>query len=217
MDVRRTRRLLIAAFALSLIIHLIIASGVHWPFTKTSDETEVVHVQHLRVTRIARVPTPAPHTPPPQTATPAPTASPAPVRSAAPRRPSRNPAGVLPAATGTGGTAATAVPSPARAPSPAPSVPCANNDLPATIAASPPPSEISPEARAANVSGTARVRVTLDDKGAVQSAAVSSSSGNSSLDLVAVSMARAAQYNPARHDCKAIASDYTYSVKFVSW
>ncbi len=215
MDARRTRRLLIAAFALSLIIHLIIASGLRWPFGTTRDETEVVHVEHLRVTRIARVATPPPHTPPPQT--PPPTASPAPARSAAPHRPSRNPGGILPVASGTAGTAATAVPSPAKTPAPSPSVPCANNDLPATIAASPAPQEISPEARAANVSGTARIRVSLDDKGTVQSATVATSSGNSSLDLVAVSMARSAQYNPAHHDCKPVASDYTYSVKFVSW
>ena len=215
MDVRRSRRLLIAAFALSLLIHLIVASGVRWPFGRTRDETEVVHVQNLRVTRIAHVPTPPPHTPPPQT--PPPSATPGPVPSARPvthRAPSSSGVG---GATGKVGVTRTPAPAPAATPAPSPTVACANNDLPATLAASPPPMDISPQARADGVSGTTRVRVSLDANGEVQNAAVVDSSGSGSLDLVAVSMARAAQYSPAQHDCKAVASDYTFSVKFVSW
>ncbi len=215
MDARRSRRLLIAAFALSLLIHLIVASGVRWPFVRTRDETEVVHVQNMRVTRIAHVPTPPPHTPPPQT--PPPTASPAPARSAppAPHLP--------PSSSGTGGATGrvlskrTPAPTPVPTPAPSATVQCANNDLPAQLAASPPPPEISPQARADSVTGTTKVRVQLDANGAVQGTTVVDSSGSGSLDLVAVSMARAAQYTPAQHDCKAVASDYTFSVKFVAW
>jgi hypothetical protein len=46
---------------------------------------------------------------------------------------------------------------------------------------------------------------------------VSQSTGNTSLDLVAVSMARDARYSPALHDCKPIAAAYDFSVKFVAW
>ena len=215
MDARRSRRLLIAAFALSLLIHLIVASGVRWPFGRTRDETEIVHVEHLRVTRIAHVPTPPPHTPPPQTPPPTATPRPAPRARPAAHRP-LSPSGIA-GATGKAGAVATPVPKPEVTPAPASTIACANNDLPPTLAASPPPPDISAQARADGVSGTARIRVTLDANGTVQNAAVVDSSGSGSLDLVAMSMARAAQYTPAQHDCKAIASDYTFSVKFVSW
>jgi outer membrane biosynthesis protein TonB len=46
---------------------------------------------------------------------------------------------------------------------------------------------------------------------------VAQSTGNSSLDLVAVSMAREAHYDPPLHDCKPIAGAATFSVKFVAW
>ena len=215
MDARRSRRLLIAAFALSLLIHLIVASGVRWPFVRTRDETEIIHVQHLRVTRIAHVPTPPPHTPPPQTPAPSATPKPAPTAKPGAHRPPST-SGIA-GATGKAGAAATPAPKPVTTPAPSATPACANNDLPAAIASSPPPPEISPQVRADGVSGTARIKVSLDANGTVQNAMVMNSTGSGSLDLVAVSMARSTQYTPAQHDCKAVASDYTFSVKFVSW
>ena len=57
----------------------------------------------------------------------------------------------------------------------------------------------------------------LDANGQVTGASVTQSTGNSSLDLVAVAMARDARYTPALHECKPVASAYTFSVKFVAW
>ncbi len=214
MDRARTRRLIVIAFALSLFIHVLVASGLRWPLElRSRDETEIVHVQHLHLTRIAHVPTPPPRTPPPQTPPPRPI--PAPSRAAPPVTHSTSGSG--PAGTATF-SPATARPTPIATVAALPTAkPCEHNDLPAALAASPPPPEISPQARADATSGTSRIRVTLDANGVVQTTAVASSSGSSSLDLVALSMARAAQYTPAQHDCKAVASDYVFSVKFVSW
>jgi TonB family protein len=72
-------------------------------------------------------------------------------------------------------------------------------------------------ARAQGTDGTAAVDVRLDDTGQVTAATVVHSTGNSSLDAIAVSLARAARYTPALHDCRAVASAYTFSVKFFAW
>jgi protein TonB len=211
MDSRRTRRLLIAAFALSLLVHLIIASGLRWPSPiDRTQQTEIVRVATLtRVTHAVRVPTPAPHTPPP------PTASPSPVfKKAAPASGTKSSSGA--GAAGTPAPPVTPVPTPVPAPAQTPA-PCEKADIPAAVASPPPPPELTPEARAAGTSGIARVRVSLDPSGAVQNATVASSSGSNALDLAAMSMARNARYTPALHLCKAVAADYIYSVKFQAW
>jgi len=64
MDNKRTRRFLIVAFALSLLIHLILTGIIRWPFAQENDEVQVVRIEHLHATRIAHV-VPPPHTPPP--------------------------------------------------------------------------------------------------------------------------------------------------------
>jgi TonB family protein len=78
----------------------------------------------------------------------------------------------------------------------------------------PPPSEIASAARADRITNVARIRVIVDPNGSVSNATVLQTSGSSSMDLVAISLARAAQYAPATHACKAIASDYTFQVQF---
>ena len=82
---------------------------------------------------------------------------------------------------------------------------------------SPSPPDIPPAARANGTSGVAMVRVQLDENGQVTGAGVTQSTGNSSLDIVAVAMARDARYTPALHDCKPVAGAYTFSVKFFAW
>jgi TonB family protein len=59
--------------------------------------------------------------------------------------------------------------------------------------------------------------VQLDPQGYVLGASVTQSTGNSSLDLVAVAMARDARYAPALHDCKPVSAVAVFSVKFVAW
>jgi TonB family protein len=85
------------------------------------------------------------------------------------------------------------------------------------VIATPGPPDIPVEARADDTNGIASVRVSLGPEGQVLTAAVAQSTGNSSLDLVAVGMARDARYSAALHDCKPVAGSYTFSVKFVAW
>jgi TonB family protein len=84
------------------------------------------------------------------------------------------------------------------------------------IAAAPQP-EIASSARADQKGGIARVRLVVDPQGGIESATVIESTGSTSLDQVAVTMARSAQYAPATHACKAVAADFTYAVKFAPW
>jgi TonB family protein len=213
MDAKRTRRLLIVAFALSLLIHAVMAIGVHWNFREPANEVQVVHVQRLRPSVIARVPTPPPPTPRPK---PVPTRIPAAPRPAA--KPVGKPSlrGIRPA----GGHSVAVSPRPAAtaAATVAPTVaPCGKTDTPARVTAAPTPPDIAPQARADATNGTTKVQVTLDPSGAVENASVIQTSGNPSLDLVALEMAKSAAYAPAYHDCKAIASTYDFSARFVAW
>jgi protein TonB len=94
---------------------------------------------------------------------------------------------------------------------------CAQSTTAAAVVSTPAPPDIPLQARAEGTSGTALVSVQLDASGTVTGATVTQSTGNSSLDLVAVGMARDARYSPALRDCKPVASAYVYSVKFVAW
>jgi TonB family protein len=200
MDNKRARRFLIVAFALSLLIHLIVTQAVRWPFQAPEEEVQIVHMEHVRTTRIAHVPTPPPHTPRP---------APSAVVTSAPKK--------VALGNGPGTRAQIATPAPTIAPTPtaAPTQNCTTSDTPVQVVATPaPPEEIAPAARADHITNVARIRVIVDPNGSVSSATVLQSSGSSSMDLVAVSLARAAQYAPATHACKAIASDYTFQVRF---
>jgi protein TonB len=122
---------------------------------------------------------------------------------------------------GAGGTSVSRTAAPTAAPTPLPATtagnPCADPNAGAAVVTTPPPPDIPVAARAQGTSGIALVKVQLDDAGAITGAAVSQSSGNPSLDDIAVGMARAARYAPAMHACKPVAGDYTFSVKFVAW
>ncbi len=208
---RRARRLLFIAFALSLLVHLLIALIVRPAAPSRQNQTEVVSIQHRRMVIALTKKTPAPPSPTPRpirTSAPAP----APPREKAPVAVARGPGG--------GGrglaTAAPATPTPAPVPTPSPAG-CAHPDAAAAVLATPSPPDIAPDARISGTSGTALVKVQLDPSGGVTDTSVTQTSGNSSLDLVAVAMARDARYTPALHDCKPIAGIYTFSVKFVAW
>ncbi|MBV8639261.1 MAG: TonB family protein [Candidatus Eremiobacteraeota bacterium] len=213
MTPKRARRLLLIAFAISLLVHAIVLSGVRSPFGPYKDETQVVSIQHVRALRLSRQPTPPPPTPP---VTPSP-------RSSAPSTASPNP---HPAHTAGGAgngssksSGASAQPSAASSvtPKPSPTPNCATSDTTALLAQTPEPPDIAPDARGDATSGTATVRVSLDETGAVQQTTVVQSSGNPSLDLVAVTMARTAHYTPATHACKPVASEYLFKARFNAW
>lgn len=204
---KRVPRLLLVAFALSLLVHLIVALMLHPQSPTAVNQAEVVSIEHRPATIAVRKLV----TPPPPQRTPSPRA----VSSAPPR--ARKGAA---APTGGSGVAAAQTPVPA-SPTPSPAAranaTCTQANADAALAVEPSPPDIAPAARTSGTSGTTLVRVLLDATGQVTNAGVTQSSGNSSLDLVAVTMARDARYTPALHDCKPIAGAYTFSVKFVAW
>ncbi len=211
----RPRRLLLAAFAISLLLHLVLATRLDWPFAPPPERVEAIRMEHVHAIRIAKLPTPPPNTPPPVTPSPQPSASPA----AKPKRahnasPGRGRRAVVPQRAGAPPTPAV---TPVPTPRPSPTASCGGGDTPAAVASAPPYPQIASGARGSATNGTTQVKVMLDAAGAVQSAAVARSSGNGSLDVVALSMAKDAVYTPATHLCKPVASAYLFTVKFVAW
>ncbi len=208
---KRVPRLLVIAFALSLLVHLIVALIMRPPTPTPQGQAEVVSIEHrpatIAMTKMRPPPPPRPkRTPAPRT-----------VASAPPRKPNglEGPAGTAygtPPAPTPGPATATPAPAPTRA-----AGGCTQPNAAAAVADSPAPPDIAPAARAEGTSGVALVRVQLDASGQVTGTGVTQSTGNSSLDLVAVGMARDARYTPALRNCKPIAGDYTFSVKFVAW
>jgi protein TonB len=205
---KRGQRLLLVAFALSLLVHLIVAVIMHPPVPTFENQAEVVSIIHRPASiAVTKVPTPPP---------PRPKQTPAPkTRSSAP------PARKGPGAAANAG-AGTPEPTPpvavaTAAPTASSNLGCSKADTPAAVVATPSPPDIAPGARADGTSGVALVNVQLDANGQVTGTGITQSTGNSSLDLVAVGMARDARYSPALRDCKPIASAYTFSVKFVAW
>ena len=209
MNSRRARRLLLAAFAISILVHAIVALFVHRPRSPIESQVEVVSIRH-RMVAVTKLVTP----PPQPRRTPVP--HPAPSSRPAPRATHATEAIGVTGGTGRATPAPTPEPTIAATASSAPSG-CAQANADAAVVATPSPPEIPVSVRAQGTSGTALVDVHLDAQGAVTDAKVSQGTGNPSLDLVAVGMARNAQYSPATRACKAVASTYTFSVKFVSW
>lgn len=205
---KRVPRLLLVAFALSLLVHLIVALILHPPTPTPENQAEVVSIEHRPASiAVKTVPTP----PPPPRPKPAPR-----VESSA------RPASKGPLSAPAPGGAGTAAPTPA-APVPTPQpvatlkAGCVQANTEAVVVATPGPPDIPVGARASGTNGTALVSVQLDANGQVSGTSVAQSTGNSSLDLVAVAMARDSRYTPALRDCKPVASAYTFSVKFVAW
>jgi TonB family protein len=202
----RAQRLLVAAFALSLLLHLLFALIAHPWRNRQENEVEVVSIQHRRLI-LTRLQTPAPppkFTPAPH---PQPSTRPAPVQTR----------GSKPQNSGAGAAATSA---PAQQPTPTATLAanaCEKSDLGAAVTENPPQPDIPNAARADGTSGIAAINVQLDAQGAVTAASVSQSTGNSSIDVVALGMARDARYSPALHACKPVASSYTFRVRFFAW
>lgn len=216
MSASRARNVLIAAFAISLLIHLLLAGYIRWPFGQ-STENEIVKVRQITIARIT------PHTPPP---TPPPTPVPTPrvlpaarpsvIPPAVTTRGSRGPrvARGAPVSAATPAPLATPVPTPIATPV---AQACLQHDISPAVSATSAPVDIPPEARASKTSGTAAIQVQIDPQGRVTDAAVSQSSGSAGLDNVAVQMAKDTTYTPALVKCKPVASTYTFTVKFSAW
>lgn len=214
---RRARSVLLWAIAISLIVHLLIAGYIRWPFQRPSEEMRVAKVH---VITVARIP---PHTPPPPTPAPTPLATPRVRASIAPPRTTavkKNAPGAQKAAGPTVPLQTPGASTPAPTPTPvatASASSCINATHEPAVASTPDVAEIPPDVRAAKISGTAAIAVSLDAQGRVVDAKVAQSTGNTGLDSVATEMARAATYTPKTISCKAVASTYTFTVKFAAW
>lgn len=215
MSASRGRKILVAAFAISLLIHLLLAGYIRWPFRHPSSENEIVKIRRITVARIV------PHTPPPSTPAPTPRATPA-------AKPSVIPPAVT--ARGNRGPRVAHVVAPVSGVTPAPPITpmptpvatsvvqaCLQHDISPAVAATSAPVDIPPDVRASKVNGTAAVQVQIDPQGHATGVTVSQSTGNMGLDRVAMQMAKGATYTPALVKCKPVASTYTYTVKFVAW
>ena len=219
MSSKRSRRVLLAAFAVSLLLHLIAARFLHL-VTPSPEQAERVTVSHRTPLRITKAAAPVPRearSPVPAMRRPAP--SPIAVRHTG--KPSR-----VIARDGIGKhgrvyprtvTASRPLPpaTPAVAKTAAPE--CPKPDAEAGLLSAPPPPELSTAARADAIAGVAVVTVRVDALGRVADARLAQSSGSGNLDVVAVQMARSAGYSPKYISCKAVAGDFAFSVKFFPW
>jgi len=59
--------------------------------------------------------------------------------------------------------------------------------------------------------------VTLGKRGNFRNAVIQGSSGSTALDVLALQMARSAQYAPATQNCRPIIGALLFRVKFVAW
>lgn len=209
MTPKRARNLLLYAIVASLLLHALLALVARWP-TPREAQPQNVAITHARIVTIHHVATvpPPPATPHPRVAL-APVARRAPPKRIALPRLSRAASGA------TAPLVQTATAAPSAPPSPAP---CASPNAPAALAGSPPPApSLAPDVRAQHVSGVSRVAVRVSASGSVLDAKIAASSGSPSLDVAAIAMARDATYAPAYAKCKAIAGDYTFSVRWAAW
>ena len=203
--------MLLLAIAASLLLHLILAFVVRWPSPRDAQPQDiaVTHARIIRIRHVAKVVRPPAKPHPHRTSAPAILKHPVPKRVAPPR--------LTHAAAGRAAAAASAAAT--SVPSPEPSAAaCSAPNAPAALAGSPPPApSILPDVRARAASGITRVAVRLSPSGRVLDARVAASSGSPSLDVAAVSMAKAATYAPAYVKCKAVVGAYTFSVKWAAW
>lgn len=198
----RTRWVLLAAFALSLIVHAVLALFAH-PLRPQSQTETLIAMRRVKIVRVVPTPRPTPPPPPHHRAS----VTPPHVSSTASRH-TVTPIGPRRVANTTPVPTASALPT---------VTPCAGADEPASVVASPPPPQIAPAVRALDVSGTAAVLVQLDKNGSITGASIAQSTGDASFDSLAMSMAREATYAPARHSCTAIAATYLFKVQFYAW
>lgn len=228
MSVRRSRRILLAALGISLLIHLILAGYIRWPdLFPHAQQPQRITVTAMTLLHRKVLPTPPRFTPPPRTPPPAvtlPLRTPPPVaprrrlRTVAPAPPRLAPsrrAGRVPRGAGTGGTP-TASPAPALLPTPVvASAACRTPNAPAAVSSSPPVPDLTDDQRAAYTQGVASVTVTVGATGAVEQAVLASTSGSVLLDGLAVALAREAAYAPAYANCRAVPGTVVFRVGFV--
>lgn len=214
----RNGRILRMALALSVAVHLVLASFVHVRPVEAIPEAKVGRVIiHIYV---HPKPTPTPHIVhqiaqrPSQSVNRAPRPphvrpnAHGPVVVAPPVEPTGepNPPGNTEAP---GSSGATHQPGPIGPPAPACSDP--NVEAKTLVAVSPEQSTTD-----SYVSGnvTAMIKVDLDDTGRVTAVSVYQSTGSMELDRAALAAARASSYAPETRDCRPVAGSYLFKVEF---
>lgn len=228
---RYSRRFLLYGFAISIALHLIFGPFVQWKQIH-SEEKEVEKVSVTK--RVTKVVTPKPTPTPPPSPTPKPvTQTPPPntpppkqvrLRVEPPKTTSQSVGGATEAQynvksgsqegvpQGTLNTGPPAAP-PAAAPPTATPRACANPnaDAIATDKVTPDMPEI---ARQMGATGTAQIKVDLDESGKVLGVAVYKSTNNRALDEAAKQAARQSKYRPETRNCVAVSGSYLYTVTF---
>lgn len=222
MSKRRSRRFLLAALILSLIVHLAGGRFIHWPQVQREESVERVSLSKrliLHARPHSRTRQRVPH-------------KVGSIAAAAPHKPIiavHGATGQHPA-TGAKTSPAHAQTSPRafRTPPPSPAAParavpsvlspviggCTQPNQPAAIVEKAVP-VISKSAREAGTRGVARVRVIISADATVTDAKLTDSSQNRELDLEALGAARASTYSPATANCKPVAGETEYAVEFV--
>ncbi|MDH2908679.1 MAG: TonB family protein [Candidatus Eremiobacteraeota bacterium] len=108
-------------------------------------------------------------------------------------------------------------PPPTPHPSPSPALACIATSTPPRMLAEPTAPPIDPATRAQRTTGTSTIAVAVDALGAFRNATIQSSSGNAALDVLALQMAKNAEYAAATRNCRAVAGTMLFRVKFQAW
>ncbi len=210
MNAARSRRVLLVALAISILLHLLLAGSWYWPFTHPQPEVQVTNVRVVQIVRRTPALLETPQPKPLQT--PVRIASKVRSKISPPRASSHNGRNASRGA----GTYAPQTPHPiATAKSAAAG--CLRPNATPAVAATPDAPDIAAEARASRVTGVAAIDVSLDPAGNVTDAKVARTTGNDGLDASALAMARNASYTPKYVTCKGVASTYTFTIKFAAW
>jgi periplasmic protein TonB len=229
---RYSRRFLLYGFAISIALHLIFGPFVQWKQVQ-NEEREVEKVSVTK--RVTKVVTPKP------TPTPPPSATPKPITQTPPPKPqpkqvrlkveppkttsqsvggatesqynvkSGSQEGVPQGTLNTGPPAQPVAAAPTPAPTPARACANPNADAIATDKVTPDMPEI---ARQMGATGTAQIKVTLDENGRVTDANVYKSTNNRALDQAALQAAKQSKYAAEVRNCVKVAGSYLYTVTF---
>lgn len=232
---RYSRRFLVYGFLISVALHLIFGPLVDFKkIEQDKEKVETVSVTKKPTKVVTPKPTPTPPpqpTPTPHTQTPPPNTPPPKVvrlKVNVPKTTSNAKGGSTESQYNVKqgsqegvpqgqdkGTSAPAAPTAAPpTPSPTPSRPaCANPNVDAVAT-----DKVTPEmpeiARQMGATGTAQVKVSLDESGKVTAIAIYKSTNNRALDSAALDAAKQSKYAPEVKNCTKVAGSYLYTVTF---
>jgi len=220
---KTSRRFLLAAFILSIVLHLAGGRYIRWPQVQREETIERVSLRKRLTVHVRPAPQQSP-TARAKAVRPISAPMQKSLASTRPRTPSQNskntsvrlPAhAALPIFTAPPPASPSPVAMVRAAPPSSPAIAgCTKPNQPAAIVNKALP-VISKSARVAGTHGIARVHVTVSADATVTDARLTDSSQNHELDLEALDAARASTYAPATANCKTITGETDYAVEFV--